>query len=521
MSLAGQQWVFKGLQFQGTKTGVVTGGTDIVFLGCTFQNGALGIDASGTSGSLTVIDSTAYGLENFIVSGDSGNAANSIILDNVQNSGTTVKLGDEVVLTGSVWQTWVHGNLYYPGDPTKYHAKGRTGSTIRTAALLSGSANYFTMKPPTYEHYTAEQVVNIKSVEGAPVYGDGLTDDTDNINNILTMYAGCKLIYFPAGTYIVTDTIIIPDGTRIIGDAFGSAISGAGSKFKDEHSPRAMIRVGYPGDTGLAQISDMLFTVADVLPGCKMVEINMAGNSPGDVGMWNTHFRIGGAVGSQVQSKCTSTPDICKAAWGLLHLTSSSSAYLENIWGWTADHDLDGQNPQTIATGRGLLVEATKGTWLVGTGFEHHALYQYNFNRAENVFSAMQQSESAYWQGPGNALAPQPWQNSLTSLDPQFRHCAAGDALCRMGFFEIITSSRNLFLYGGCNWVFFNNNGDCGGKCQQNAIQMMTDSKQVYLYGTNTKSTKNIILEEGRVIAKEDDNAGGWGGIIAAYLYDV
>lgn len=293
MSLAGQQWVFKGLQFQGTKTGVVTGGTDIVFLGCTFQNGALGIDASGTSGSLTVIDSTGYGLENFIVSGDSGNAANSIILDNVQNSGTTVKLGDEVVLTGSVWQTWVHGNLYYPGDPTKYHAKGRTGSTIRTAALLSGSTNYFTMKPPTYEHYTAEQVVNIKSVEGAPVYGDGLTDDTDNINNILTMYVGCKLIYFPAGTYIVTDTIIIPDGTRIIGDAFGSAISGAGSKFKDEHSPRAMIRVGYPGDTGLAQISDMLFTVADVLPGCKMVEINMAGNSPA---MWACGTRTSALV---------------------------------------------------------------------------------------------------------------------------------------------------------------------------------------------------------------------------------
>lgn len=49
----------------------------------------------------------------------------------------------------------------------------------------------------------------------------------------------------------------------------------------------------------------------------------------------------------------------------------------------------------------------------------------------------------------------------------------------------------------------------------------MTDSKQVYLYGTNTKSTENIILEEGKVIAKEDTNAGGWGGVIAAYLYDV
>lgn len=245
----------------------------------------------------------------------------------------------------------------------------------------------------------------------------------------------------------------------------------------------------------------------------------MAGNSPGDVGLWNTHFRIGGAAGSQVQTKCGGSP--CKAAWGLLHLTRSSSAYIENMWGWAADHDLDGKHTQNIATGRGLLVEATKGTWLVGTGFEHHTLYQYSFQRAQNVFSAMQQSESAYWQGPGNELAPKPWDGSLTDLDPHFDHCDPGDSLCRMGFFEIIHGSSNLFFYGGCNWVFFNNNGDCNQKnCQKNAIQI-EDSKAVYLYGTNTKSTENIVLEGSQVIAKQADNAGGWGGVIAAYLYDV
>lgn len=78
------------------------------------------------------------------------------------------------------------------------------------------------------------------------------------------------------------------------------------------------------------------------------------------------------------------------------------------MWGWTADHDLDGGHAQTIATGRGILVEATKGTWLVGTAFEHHTLYQYNFEYASNVFTALQQSETPYWQGPGNDLAPVP-----------------------------------------------------------------------------------------------------------------
>jgi hypothetical protein len=32
-----------------------------------------------------------------------------------------------------------------------------------------------------------------------------------------------------------------------------------------------MVQVGNPGDVGVAQISDMIFTVADVLQGCKLV----------------------------------------------------------------------------------------------------------------------------------------------------------------------------------------------------------------------------------------------------------
>lgn len=127
------------------------------------------------------------------------------------------------------------------------------------------------MAPPTYQEYSVEQVLNIKNVPGYPVHGDGATDDTTNINAILARYAGCKIIYFPAGTYIVTNTINIPPGTRIYGDAFGTAISAVGSAFYNPNQPTTMVNVGNPGDVGVAQISDMLFTVADVLQGCKLV----------------------------------------------------------------------------------------------------------------------------------------------------------------------------------------------------------------------------------------------------------
>lgn len=241
------------------------------------------------------------------------------------------------------------------------------------------------------------------------------------------------------------------------------------------------------------------------------------------MGFWNSHFRVGGAKGTTIEEICLNDPDTCKAAWGMMHLTNTSSAYLENMWGWTADHDLDGNNNQTIATGRGILVEATKGTWLIGTAFEHNTLYQYNFNYASNVFSAMQQSETPYWQGPGSEYAPNPWAGSLIASDPNFSNCAAGDALCRMAFFERIQSSSDLFLYGGCVWAFFNDNGDCNasnGDCQTNAISTQ-NSSALYLYNTNVKSITNMVLDNFTPIATEADNVGGWGGVIAAYLYST
>lgn len=52
-------------------------------------------------------------------------------------------------------------------------------------------------------------------------------------------------------------------------------------------------------------------------------------------------FQVGGAAGSAVQTNCGGTPAQCKAAFMMAHLTASSSAYIENMWQWTADHDLD------------------------------------------------------------------------------------------------------------------------------------------------------------------------------------
>ncbi|KAL9042378.1 MAG: hypothetical protein Q9214_003796 [Letrouitia sp. 1 TL-2023] len=482
MILNGQQFVLKGMRFNRCNAGIRANGFNFVVHNSSFTDCTTGIDAHGVSGSLTVLDTIATNI----------------------------------------------GTLYAPSRPEKQFVDGEFLTEERSSALTVDGNNYFTMKPPTYREFPIDQVVNVKTITNLPVQGDGSTDDTANINSILLQSVG-KVVYFPAGTYMVTDSLIIPPGSRIIGDAFASAISAASSsKFLTPNAPTAMVKLGSPGDVGVGQIIDMLFTVSDVLPGCKLLEVNMAGNQPGDVGIWNSHFRVGGAAGSKVKTACSTTPDQCMAAWGMIHLTNTSSAYVENIWGWTADHDLDGgpdsaPNPPVIAVGRGALIEATTGTWLVGTAMEHNTLYQYNFNAAANTCSVFQQSETPYWQGTeAFQLAPAPWTDFLMPSDPTFNNCESENAQCRMAWFELVNDSHDIVLYGGCVWVFFNGGvGHSCDICQQNAIGI-SKSTGTFLYGTNVKAIENIIISDGVDIALRSENDGSFatGGVIAAYLYN-
>lgn len=112
----------------------------------------------------------------------------------------------------------------------------------------------------------------------------------------------------------------------------------------------------------------------------------------------------------------------------------------------------------------------------------------------------------------------------MIASDPDFSNCASDDNLCRMAFFERISGSSDLFLYNGMVWAFFNNydgsSGPCNsGDCQQNAVGI-SSSSSLYLYGQQVKSVTNIFLEDGNAIASSSSNSGGWGGVVAGYLYD-
>ena len=78
----------------------------------------------------------------------------------------------------------------------------------------------------------------------------------------------------------------------------------------------------------------------------------------------DSHFRIGGAKGSGLTAadcpkRTGEVNQNCIAGSMLLHMTSSSSGYLENVWAWVADHDFDSGPAQTqidVYVARGMLL---------------------------------------------------------------------------------------------------------------------------------------------------------------------
>lgn len=496
--------------------------------GATFESCGTGVNMTTNAlGSLVILDSTSTNSGPLIrfhdSSHDAGYQNSQFLIQNLQyNSKEPIAVdtnGHTRLEATTYVDTWVWGTMV-PGA----YAPGGSWNTHRPPPLLV-NGKYLTKPQPTYAGFSGQDIVNVKTVAGHVVKGDGVTDDTVALNAILAQNAAnCKITYIPFGVYRVSDTLLIPVGSRIVGEAW-SVISGYGDAFRNPNSPKAVVRVGNPGDVGLIEIQDMRFSVAEILPGAKVVEINAAGQNPGDVGLWNTMVMVGGTAETSISTTCTSQdPKDCMAAFMVMHLTETSSAYIENFWGWTADHNLDSKSLFTIiSTGRGILVESTKGTWLTGTGSEHHWLYQYNFHNASNVFAGMLQSESPYMQGSGEfEKAPAPWTVDPQLGDPDFSWCGPSDEKCRSALATNVGGGSNIALYNSAAWAFFDGswnglyNEPCQGKCQANMMRVTGAPQNFIWYSISTRMTEVIVLD-GKSNPREDNHAGGWEGIIQAY----
>ena len=148
----------------------------------------------------------------------------------------------------------MQGNIYYGTTGVASYAQTNLVAPSKPNVLLEGG-QIVSRSKPTYKNYAASE---FSSAKAAGAKGDGSTDDTNALQAWIDQNYGCKLLYLDAGTYLVSNTITIPAGTQILGEAW-STILGYGLAFQDQKNPKVVVKVGEVGSSGVTEISDIVF----------------------------------------------------------------------------------------------------------------------------------------------------------------------------------------------------------------------------------------------------------------------
>ena len=256
-----------------------------------------------------------------------------------------------------------------------------------------------------------------------------------------------------------------------------------------------------------------------------MIEWNVAEESQGASGMWDVHVRIGGSAGTDLQlAQCAKAPEKqapadpnCFGAHTMFHVTAEASAYVENCWFWVADHDLEpaANNSQiNVFNGRGVLLESQAPVWMWGTASEHSVLYNYQMRNASNVYLALIQTETPYFQG--NPDANTPFTADAGRGDPDFSTCQGPG--CARAWGVRAVDSRDVFIYGAGLYSFFDNYGqDCldTQSCQDNMVSL--ENSAVHFFGLSTKASTNMVTVNGQSGALDADNRNNFCATLAQF----
>jgi len=134
-------------------------------------------------------------------------------------------------------------------------------------------------------------------------------------------------------------------------------------------------------------------------------------------------------------------------------LTTSSISVREmfhHLWTIHANNPEGDHNQINIYNGRGVLIESDVGpVWLYGTSAEHNVLYNYQISNASNVYMALIQTETPYFQS--NPDAATPFTSNKAYNDPVF----SGSTSANKAWGLRIVDSDDVFVYGAGLYSFF------------------------------------------------------------------
>jgi glucan 1,3-beta-glucosidase len=530
--LGSQQFTTRNMTFNDCGTAIFMNWNWLWTLKSIFINNCkLGLDmanspANQTVGSVLLLDSkltnTPIGVNTSFTQDSVPHTGGTLILDNVDFEGCQTAVqnvaGEALLKGGAKVATWAQGNAMAAGQAQAGRVQGDvTGAPIKPQSLL-GENGWFERSKPQYENVDVSKFVSLKS-KGA--VGDGKTDDTAAIQAAIDGLKEGEILHADHGGYLITKTIEIPaeKNVKIVGEIYTMFFI-TGKFFGNMDDPKPGFRVGKKsGDKGSFEMSDAIISTQGPAPGGILMEWNIAAES-GKAGLWDVHFRVGGFAGTNLQSSnCKKNPDAkhepnpeCIGSFMQLHITKSSSGYFENVWLWTADHELDQDDHSQIDiyNGRGMLVESQGPVWLVGTASEHSQLSQYQFQGAKDIWYGAIQTETPYYQP--NPAAAVPFTKNDKFFDPDMSNTTSAWAVR-------IIDSESIWNYGSGTYSFFDNYSQkcvVGQNCQEH-INEIENSSNVNIFGLSTKASVNMISSGGQGLLKDADNRSNFCATLAIF----
>ncbi|KAK6512918.1 hypothetical protein TWF506_009080 [Arthrobotrys conoides] len=521
-------------------------------------NTPIGIDASKTNpgppisqpvNSLVIVEGEITSAKVFIRTARGGsskypNGAGSIVIERFTvASGVPVVQRDNGV------------NVYHPSPVNTYRrinlwAQGRryTPPNYEVATMQNPITNpkfsqpilrteqeegiYYEQYQPSSSPYRSFKPSDFISLRSRGIKGDGISDDTAKIQQAFNLAASSnRPIFVDYGIYIVTRTLIIHPGTRIIGEVWPKFLA-AGAYFTNAKNPHPVFQIGKPGQTGRVEIQDILVTAKAGSAGAISFQWNLKGpDIYNDVGgMWSCHSVIGAQPFSGLEAaQCGhGARPLSKCTGGFMHLhitRHASNLYLENNYYASAAYQSiqpSPSQPLDVYVGRGVLIDGSPGgIWLYSIASQNSVLYQYQIQNSANIFASSLESTNPSFQS--NPVAPAPFTVVNTSLsDPNFAtickaHTGAAYAKCAKAFGLRIINSDNVAIYSTSLLSGQDNYApNCPGghfNCQLVMISVEKQArspvnKLVSIYGLTVRGARYALLMDGKIIIDSQQNAG-------------
>ncbi|GAB7348947.1 hypothetical protein MBLNU459_g7631t2 [Dothideomycetes sp. NU459] len=213
--------------------------SNYIAFNCTAHGGSTGQGA----GSLSILDSHFNCVPYAITVSAEGPQPN-LNLDNllVEDSDAIVLVdGGETIFPGSSGQItvepWGMGGAYLNGGGDRQVLSGYIDPTpTKPQILLDDNGRYFDQPKPLYTSSAGGSII-VATAHG--VSNDMTGDQSSAINSLLAGNIG-SVIFFPAGIYLVKNTVFVPKGSIIVGEGW-SQIMASGSYFENVASPKVMV----------------------------------------------------------------------------------------------------------------------------------------------------------------------------------------------------------------------------------------------------------------------------------------